>query len=144
MANPSTGQVETAPMINAVWRGTLAPTVAALIVARPGLGHRLALALRRVLHALAAFIPHAVEQGWDTSGIAAEVDARDIRDLLACAIPNAHPRLLGLFNRLGNQSMGLAFYRRLNAALWGPASTLLLNSDAMNEARLGCLQPKRP
>lgn len=140
MAHPFTGRVETAPMINAVWRGTLAPTVAALIVARPGLGHRLALAPRRVLHALAAFIPHAVEQGWDTSDIAVEVDARDIRDLLAYAIPNAHPRLLGLFDRLGDQSMGLAFYRRLNEALRGSASNLLLNSDAVDEARLGFIE----
>ena len=127
-------------MINAVWRGTLAPTVAALIVARPGFGHRLALAPRRVLHALAVFIPHAVEQGCDTSDIAAEVDAREIRDLLACAIPNAHPRLLGLFDRLGAQSMGLTFYRRLNEALWGSASSLLLNSDAVDEARLGFIE----
>ena len=77
MAHLSAGRVETAPMINAVWRETLAPTVAALIVARPGLGHRFALAPRRVLHALAAFISYAVEQGWDTSDIAAEA-ARDL------------------------------------------------------------------
>jgi len=128
MAHPFTKRVETSPMITAVWGTTLSSTVAALIVERPHLGHRLALAQRRVVHGLCAYILHALEQRLEPSAIAADVDLRDIRDLLATAIPNIHPRLYGLFDRLGDQAMPHAFYQRLNECLCGPASDLLLSS----------------
>ncbi len=115
-------------MIACVWGPALSSTVAALIVERPRLGHRLALAQRRVVHGLSAYIHHALEQNLDPSAIAAEVDLRDIRDLLADAVPNVHPRLYGLFDRLGHQAMPYAFYCRMNNVLWGPASDLLLSS----------------
>lgn len=123
-------------MIRATWGDMLAPTVAALIVERPHLGHRLALAPRRVLHALSAFIAHALEQGTSTSGIAADVDTLDIRDLLGRAIPAPHRRLYGLLDRVGEQARPLAFYRRTNSILCGPASSLLLSSEAVDESCL--------
>lgn len=126
-------------MIASVWGTALSTTVAALIVERPRLGHRLALAPRRVVHGLSAYILHALEQNLDASAIAADVDVRDIRDLLADAIPNVHPRLFGLFNRVGDKSMPLAFYRRANDLLRGPASDLVLASEVVNEPSLGVI-----
>ena len=123
-------------MIRATWGDALAPTVAVLIVERPHLAHRLALAPRRVLHALSAFIMHALEQGAGTSSIAADVDTLDIRNLLGRAIPTVHRRLYGLLDRAGEQARPLAFYRRTNSILCGPAASLLLSSDAVDEACL--------
>lgn len=137
MAHPFTKHDETAPMIACVWGTALSPTVAALIVERQHLGHRFSLAPRRVLHALSAFISHALEQDMSASEIAADVDRRDIRDLLACAIPIVHPRLFKLLDRCGEHAKPLAFYKRINEFLHGPASSLLLESEIVDEA---CLQ----
>ena len=126
MAHPFIKRDETAPMIACVWGSALSSTVAALIVERPPLGHRLALAQRRVVHGLSAYIHHALEQNLNASAIAAEIDVCDIRDLLTRAVPNVHPRLYGMLDRVGDKSMPLAFYRRANDLLQGPASDLLL------------------
>lgn len=136
MAHPLGNRTETAPMIAAVWGEQLSPVVAALIVARPQLGHRLALAPCRVLHVLAAYIAHALEQDVSTSCIAADVDTQDIRDLLGRAIPAPHPRFFGLLDRIGEHAQPLAFYRKLNQALSGPASALVLDSEMVSEACL--------
>ncbi len=123
-------------MITAVW-GPHSSAVAALILARPNLGYRFALAPRKVVHGLAAYISSAIEQGLDQQTIAAHVDVQDIRDLVARAIPNVHARLYGSFERLGDQAMPHAFYRRLNECLCGPASDLLLSStEPVSEAFL--------
>ncbi len=127
-------------MIASVWGPTLSTTVAALIVERPHLGYRLALAQRKVVHGLAAYILHALEQNLGAPAIAAEVDARDIRDLLACAVPNIHPRLWGMLDRLGDKSLSLAFYRQVNEILRGPASDLLLACEVVNEPGLGIIE----
>ena len=137
MAHLFSQRDETAPMIAGVGGKTLSSTVAALIVERPHLGHRLALAQRRVVHGLSAYIHHALEQSLDAPAIAAEVDVCDIRDLLARAISNRHPRLYGMLDRLGDQAMDLAFYRRMNDLLWGAASDLLLACELVNERGLG-------
>ena len=137
MAHPFAKRTETAPMICATWGEVLAPAVAALIVERPPLGRRLALAPRRVLHAVAAFVTHALEQGASTTDIARDMDTRDVRELLRRAIPTAHPRLYGLLDRLGDQVRPLHVYQRTNRILCGPAGDLLLNSEAIDD---GCLQ----
>lgn len=124
-------------MIRATWGEALAPAVAALIVERPPLGRRLALAPRRVLHAIAAFVTHALEQGASTADIARDTDTRDVRELLRRAIPTAHPRLYGLLDRMGDQARPLHVYQRANRILCGPASELLLNSETIDD---GCLQ----
>ena len=136
MAHPFGKCTETAPMIRATWGETLSSTVAALIVERQQLGHRLALAPCRVMHTLAAFIAHSLEQGVSMSSIAEAVDTQDIRDLLGRAIPATHPRLYGLLDRVGEQARPLAFYLRMNQILSGPASALLLSSDPVDEACL--------
>ena len=123
-------------MIVAVWGEQLSATVAALIVERPQLGHRLALAPRRMLHGLAAYIAHALEQDMSTSNIADHVDTQDIRVLLDRAIPAAHPRLFGMLDRVGERVQPFAFYQRLNQALSGPASALVFESDLVGEACL--------
>lgn len=127
-------------MITAVWGTTLSSTVAALIVARPHLGHRLALAQRRVVHGLSAYIHHATEQGLDPHAIAAAVDGRDIWDLLGEAIPHFHPRLYGMFDRLGDKTMPLALYRQMNDILSGPASNLLLANETVTVPLLGIVE----
>lgn len=137
MAHPFDKRTETAPMLQATWGDQLAPIVAALVVERQHLGHRLVLANRRVIHTLAAFILHALDEGTSTSKIAADVDKIDIRDLLACAIPIVHPRMFKLLDRCGEQAKPLAFYKRINEVLDGPASSLLLESEIVDEA---CLQ----
>ena len=133
MAHPFSKRIETAPMIRATWGETLSPTVAALIVKCPQLGHRLALAPRRVLHALAAYIAHALEREVSTSSIAGDVDTKDVHDLLGRAIPTVHPRLYRMLDRVGERAKPLAFYIRLNQILSGPASALLLSSDPVDE-----------
>lgn len=140
MAHPFGTRTETAPMIWATWGDTLAPTVAALIVERPQLGQRIALAPRRVLHALAAYISHALEQNVSTSSIAANVDTLDIRVLLGRAIPAPHRRLYGLLDRAGEQVRPLTFYRRTNSILCGPASSLLVSSEIVDEACLSVVE----
>jgi len=65
MAHPFGKSVETAPMIRATWGEALSPVIAAIIVARPHLGHRFALAPRRVMHALAASVSTALERNLD-------------------------------------------------------------------------------
>src|SRR4051812_6146594 len=114
-------KVEVAPMISNVW-GDLAPIVAAIIVERPHLGSRLALSNRRTIHSLAAFISHSIADGRCIFDIAREVDERDIRELLLDAIPDAHPRLHGILDRLGDRAMPFGFYFRLNQLLHSAAS----------------------
>lgn len=140
MAHPFAKRVETSPMITAVWGPTLSSTVAALIFERPHFGHRLALAQRRVVHGLSAYIHHALEQGLDPHAIAVAVDGRDIRDLLGEAIPHLHPRLYGMFDRLGDRTMPLALYRQMNDILWGPASNLLLANETVTVPLLGIVE----
>jgi hypothetical protein len=127
-------------MIASVWGPTLSTTVAALILERPHLGHRLALAQRKVVHGLAAYLLHALEQNLDAPAIADAVDVQDIRDLLASAIPETHSSLYGLFDRVGDKAMPLAFYRRVNDVLRGPASDLLLDREVVNEPCLGIIE----
>ena len=76
MAHPFCKHTETAPMIAQAWGEQLAPAVAALILERPQLGQRLALAPRRVIHGLAAYIAHALEGGASAPDIAADVDTQ--------------------------------------------------------------------
>lgn len=136
MAHPFGKRTETAPMITTAWGEQLAPAVAALIVERPALGHRLALAPRRVLHALAAYVAHALEVDVSAPDIAAELETQDIRVLLGCAIPETHPRLFGTLDRVGERAMPLAFYRRLNRVLSGPASAAVLEHEVISEVCL--------
>lgn len=137
MAHPFGKRTETAPMILATWGDTLAPTMAALVVERPPLGRRLARAPRRVLHAVAAYVTHALEQGASTADIARDTDTSDVRELLRRAIPTLHPRLYGLLDRMGDQARPLHVYQRTNRILCGPACDLLIDSETIDD---GCLQ----
>ncbi len=89
---------------------------------------------------MSAYIHHALAQDLDPSAIAASVDGQDIRDLLASAVSNVHPRLFGMLDRLGDKSLPLAFYRRVNEILRGPASDLLLACEVVNEPGLGIIE----
>jgi hypothetical protein len=123
-------------MIALVWGKSLASVVSALIVDRPSLAPRLVLAPRRVVHALAAYVHHAVETQYDIQQIAREIEQQDVRALLACAIPNPHPRLCRMLDRLGPAALDMSVYQRLNAVLHGPAADLLLDADEITDSRL--------
>ena len=127
-------------MIAAVWGDDLATTVVAVILKRPQLARRLALAPRRVLHVMSAFICHCLQEDRSTASIAADLDVRDIRHLLRHALPNAHPRLYRQLDKVTSQSMPLAFYQRLNKLLYGPASNILLDSKRIHPHFLGIIE----
>lgn len=116
---------EMAPMLARVW-GHIAPTIAQLIVAKPDLAHRLTLAPSRVIHAVAVYVGWAVDDGWSTSHIADAIDREDARGLLARAIPDAHPRLFRLLDKVSGRVRDREFYVSLNTLLNGPAASFLL------------------
>jgi len=130
---------ELAPMLTRVW-GSFSPTIAKLIVERPVLGHRLALAPKRVIHAVAVYVGWAEETCLSIAEIAATVDQHDIRTLLPDAIPDLHPRFYGVLGRISGQVLRRPLYLRLNAALHGPASALLLSTSTIHPANLDMLE----
>lgn len=134
-----TAQREFAPMLARVW-GPLASTIAKLIVERPSLGSRLALAPRRVIHAVAVYVGWAEEIRLPIAEINANVDQHDIRTLLPDAVPNLHPRFFGILGRISGQVLRRPLYLRLNAALNGPASALLLSTQTIHPANLDMLE----
>jgi hypothetical protein len=134
MAHPFKHQ-ETAPMIALAWGDILAPIVATLIVDRPSLAPRLVLAPRRVVHALAAYIHHAIAEQ-DIQQIAREIETQDVRALLSDAVASPHPRLYRTLDRVGPTALDLTFYRHLNDVLHGPAADLLLDGDEVTGMHL--------
>ena len=74
--------------------------------------------------------------GRDPGDIAADVEARDVRDLLATALRNPHPRLFRMLDRLGPRALKMGVYRRLNDTLHGPAAAALLDDVELNDAVL--------
>lgn len=134
---------EASPMIACVWGDVLGPVVARLIVERPSadLGRRLALAPRRVIHALAMFLWHAQETS--RPNLAEEVETRDVRELLAEAMPGAHPRLYGRLAKLDPVVKPMKFYRHLNRALAAADVLALEHGDCESEGAHGaCRQPR--
>ena len=120
-------------MIAEVWGDNLGPVVADLIVEQPRLAARLVLAPRRVVHALAAYLCHAVVAQQDSAQIASEIERQDVRVLLSYAIPKPHPRLYRMLDRLGPIALELAVYGRLNKVLHGPAADLLLDAEEITD-----------
>jgi hypothetical protein len=102
-----------------------------MIIARPDLGRRLALASRRFFHAIAAFVSHSINEGREAADIAHEVDTSDVRELLALAVPQPHERLYTLLDRLAPATT-LEFYRLLNSVLHGPAAAPVLEAETIN------------
>lgn len=127
-------------MLAFVWGKTLAPVVAAMIVAHHDLGRRIALAPTRAVHAMAIFTHHALSEGLVASEIGTIIKESDLRDLLGRGIPRPHPRLFRVLNRIGPQAMRLGFYMRLNAALHGDAAATLLSSDRIDNDLLSALE----
>lgn len=136
---PQADCIETAPMLTGPW-GTLAPAVAAIIVARPATGRRLSLASRRVFHAAAAFIGAALEEGREPHVIAADIERCRGRELLARAIPNPHRRLFSVLDRLGARAASVDLYRDLNELLHGPAAAAVLEAGELNRPLIQIFQ----
>lgn len=126
-----TARREFAPMMVRVW-GSLSPVIAKLIVERPNLAHRLALAPSRVIHAIAVYTQWAVERGNPISGIANILDQSDIRVLLPNAVPDLHPAFYRLLGRISGRVLERPIYLRLNAILNGPASNLLMAAKSVH------------
>jgi hypothetical protein len=131
--------IETAPMLTEPW-GMLAPAVAAIIVARPDAGRRLALASRRVFHAAAAFIGASLEEGREPHAIAADIERCHGLELLARAVPNPHHRLFSVLDRLGARAASVDLYRDLNAVLRGPAAAAVLDAGELNRPLIQIFQ----
>ena len=126
-------------MLSQVWGSDLALHVATMIVQHPTLARRLSLAPRRDVHAVAAYIHahrgcHTVEQMAD-----AIVEAHP-RDLLAQTIIGLHPRLHRLMDRLGPTALPLRVYARLNETLHGPASDIVLETEAISDELRGMVE----
>jgi hypothetical protein len=139
MAHPFRQHQETAPMITLAWGKNLAPVVSAMIVDQPGLAPRLVLAPRRVIHALAAYIHHAIEAQHETTRIGADIEGRDVRALLSESVMNPHRRLYRMLDRLGPTALDMTVYQRLNEVLHGPAADLLLDADEITGSHLNVL-----
>lgn len=136
MTSPEmTTRHELAPMLARVW-GHLAPNIAKLIVEKPNLAHRLTLAPSRVIHAVAIYVEWAVDHSASITGIANHLDRDEIRNLLRDAVPDLHPRFYGLLGRISGRVLERNLYLRLNTALNGPASALLLAAKAIHPAQI--------
>lgn len=122
-------------MITHVW-GEIAPVVASLIVTRPTLAASLVLAPTRIVHVLGAYVQHAHAAQQPVNDIADALERQHVRDLLACAIPNAHSRLRGMLGRMGPTVFDLKVYARLSDLLHGPASDLIQTAVEITPARL--------
>lgn len=122
-------------MLATVW-GALAPTVADMIVSRPDLGRQLSLAPPWVIHSVAAYTEAMLADKLLPNEIAVAVESQHARDLLAEAVPDPHPRVVPMLGRLEPRVADLAFYRRLNRALGGPAAPLLLESETITNSVL--------
>ena len=108
-----------------------------MISARPDLGRRLSLAPPRIVHALAAYIEFAREDGRAVDEIAVEVATQHARDLLAIAVPDVHEHFATVLSRAGDRVVDLGFYRRLNDVLHGPGAPIILEAK---EVRHNVLQ----
>jgi hypothetical protein len=74
-------------MIELVRGQALSAPIAGMIVARLALGRFLSLAPRRMIHAVACIIHVAIEEQRNLLDVAEDIDARDVRELLAHAVP---------------------------------------------------------
>jgi hypothetical protein len=134
MAHPFRPHRETAPTL-AAW-GDTASIVASLVVVRPSLAARLMLASSRIVHSLAAYMQLAHSEGHAVGDIADALEHQHVRDLLGRAIPNPHPRLLGMLSRMGKTALDLSDYLRLNEVLHGPAGHLIQSAVEITPSRL--------
>jgi hypothetical protein len=132
-------RTETAPTLLMVW-GPQAPVIASLITCRPALGARLMLAPKKVIHALSAYVQASMVDGRDTASTADDLLTRDIRQLLARAVPNPHPRLFQLLDRLDTPAKSLDAYQRMNSLLHGPGGKILLDSPAISVGQLALIE----
>jgi hypothetical protein len=118
---------ETPPSLK-FW-GEFAPIVAKIVKLQPSLGQRIVLAPRHVLHALGAYVGYGRANDHDIGSLAQGIAERDIRKLLSDAVLNPHPRLFRTLAKIGLPVQELGYYRDLNDALNGPASSILLRAD---------------
>lgn len=128
---------EVAPMLTEALGDNLARPLAEALRGRPALALRLALAPPRVVHCVAAYLHHARALGLPAREVAAALEARPARALLAEAVPSHHPRLWGVLARLPERrAFSDDFYWRLDDALSGPAAEVLLRADRVDAERL--------
>jgi hypothetical protein len=117
--------------------GDLAGRMAALVRARPILIARLIVAPREAVHAIAAFLHLAPDAGRPDEAVATAINDADPRDLLRAALPGCPARLYRALDRAGDHAHPRRFYERLGDICRGPFSDALLDSGALDDARLG-------
>jgi hypothetical protein len=94
------------------------------------------LAPTRVIHVLSAYVQHSTAEGRDSASVADDLLSTDIRQLLGKAIPDPHPRLFQLLDRLATPAQALEVYERINRLLHGPAGKILLDSPTISVCQL--------
>jgi hypothetical protein len=89
----------------------LAPRVAVLVRTRPTLVHRLIVAPREAVHAIAAYLYLAADTLKADVEVAEIIDETDPRHLLRAAIPNCPRRLYRALGRAGDRVHPRRYYR---------------------------------
>lgn len=125
---------ERAPLLRVF--GVLAPRVAALVRARPGLVARLVVAPREAVHAMGAYLHLAPGAALADTEVAVALDGCHPRDLLRAALPGCPPRLYRVLDRAGDRVRERAFYQRLGEAVLGPCGGALLDGEGPLDDRL--------
>ena len=122
-----------APMLSAF--GMLDRRVAKLVIARPELAKRLALAPRSAIHSIGIFLHLCPEASGEAAEVAALIDTTHPRDLLRMALPDAPAQLYRALDRVGDRVRGRAFYRRLGAIASGQFGSAFL-AGRLSDQRL--------
>jgi hypothetical protein len=120
---------ERAPLLRVF--GALAPRVAGLIRARPGLVARLIVAPPEAIHAAGAYLHLAPGAARPDAEVAATIDDSDPRDLLRAALPGCPPRLYRAFERAGDGVRERAYYEKVGEVVRGPFGDAFLDGDAL-------------
>jgi hypothetical protein len=114
----------------------LTPKVAALVRARPTLVHRLIVAPREAVHAIATYLYLAADSSKTDAEVAEIIDETDPRHLLRTAIPNCPRRLYRALDRAGDRVHPRRYYERLATVCTGPFAEALIASD-LTDGRIG-------
>lgn len=123
-------------MIASVWPSDLAALVACLVATDRRLAQRFTLAPARTLHGMAIWLRHAHATGLTIEEMAVRAVSTDVRGLIAQAMPDHHPRLPKMLDRLGTHVVRQDLYRRLDEVLRGPAADALPRDGSLLSGHL--------
>ncbi|MBC9176159.1 hypothetical protein [Pseudoroseomonas ludipueritiae] len=116
--------------------GNDAAAMAQVIRAAPDLGRRLALAPRRAVHALAAFLASEAARRLNGAELIAELRTHHPRDLLHAALPGCDRRLYKTLNRAALPAWSLAEYAMVDALLRAEVGAVTSGTGPLTRARV--------